>query len=119
MIGQCRRATDEAIDRRGADHRAHLVEMGRVLCDRLGRKPARNGRLDQRLDTLFLCHRDPLFPLLARLRRRLAGQVADDDPVNTIGKMFGEAERGRAAHRQAGEVGFLDRQSIHQPDARR
>ena len=50
------------------------------------------------------------------LRRRLAGRVADDDAIEAVGMALGEAERGGAAHGQAGEVRLLDRQRVHQTE---
>ena len=115
MVGERRGAADEAVDRRGADHGADFVDVRRILRQDFRRHPARNGWLDQRLDALFLRHRDALFPLLARLRRRLARRIADDNAVETVGMTLGKSERGGAAHRQAGKMRLLDRQRVEKP----
>src|SRR6516225_2368863 len=81
VVGKRGGASDEAVDRRGADHLAHLVEVRRIGLDGLRRKPARESRLDQRLHALLLRDHDALFPLLAAGRRRLARRVADDSAV--------------------------------------
>ena len=99
-----------------ADHGAHLVDVRRIFRHDFRREPACDGRFDQSLDALLLRHRDALFPLLARLRRRLARRVADDDAVEAIGMALGKPERGGAAHRQTGEVRLLDRQGVEQAE---
>src|SRR5499427_9308423 len=65
VVGERGGASDETIDRRGADHLAHLVEVWRIGLHDLRRKPARESGLDQRLDALLLRDDDALLPLLA------------------------------------------------------
>ena len=74
------------------------------------------GRLDQSFHALVLGDHNALFPLLTALRRRLARRVANNDAVETVGMFFGKAERGRSAHRQAGEMRFLDRKGIEKAE---
>src|SRR5262249_61812838 len=84
VVGERGGASDEAVDRRGADHLAHLVEVRRIGLDGLRRKPARESRLDQRLHALPLRDYDALLPLLAAGRRRLARRGADDNAVEPV-----------------------------------
>jgi hypothetical protein len=65
---------------------------------------------------LLLRNHDALLPLLRARGRRLARRIADDDPVEPVGMLLRQAERGRAAHGQAGEMRLLDRERVHQGD---
>ena len=44
------------------------------------------------------------------------GESQTDDAIEAVGMALGEAERGGAAHGQAGEVRLLDRQRVHQTE---
>ena len=116
VVGERRAAADIAGKRRSADHLAQRLEMRRVFCHRLGRKPARDRRVDGRFHALRLRDGDAFLPLLGGDRRRHAGRVAHDDAIDAIRVQLGEAERGRAAHREAREVRAPNRERVEQPD---
>src|SRR6185437_6722832 len=73
-------------------------------------------RFDQRVDALALRNGYTFLPLLRALWCRLAGRVADNDAVEALGMALGEAERGRAAHGEPGEMRLVDMQGIKQAE---
>src|ERR1051326_3683773 len=89
-----------------------LSRCGGVSAQGSRRKPRPAGGLDQSVDALLLRHRDALFPLLARLWRRLARRVADNDAIEPIRGAFGAPQRGGAAHRQARNVRLGDAERV-------
>ena len=97
MIGKSGTATDEPIDRRRKNHRAHLGNSGRIGGIDLGRKPSLQRRLGNNRHAAVFCHTNPLLPLLGACRRRCTGKIANNHAIDAIGMLLGKTESGRAA----------------------
>ncbi len=104
MVAKRSATADESIEWRREHHLAHFDNARRIGSIDIRRKPALQRGLGDCRHTATLGRDDPLFPLFGAGRGGCAGRIANDRPVDAIGILFGEPERGRAAERQSAEM---------------